>query len=658
MENSQPGLPLDTASPPAPVSGGGRGGAVGEGSGKLENAITQLITAEAWNLNASGLTRKPLSPLVAVPAPSLLSPTAGAEPQGGVALKVAATVLQPICLGDSPVVLPIHLQMAGSGVPPVGQAANASYLMTGQSPLSLPLVLEQQVFQHLSSPPLQQAAPCPATSLQNATLCPNTSMPFTQPQLLDQKPAGQLQDPGVLPLLQNPTFAAILQDLFPSQNTINSSSCHTPASTPVDHFSSTFFPTPPLMHPYSSPLSPLVPPATLLVPYPIIVPLPVPLPVPIPIPIPVPPSADSRVFVDPPKATCTSEKATQTSMRETPSPMYLPQPASPSYPSLAEGEVLDLSVKMLPVQTKQEVPLQQDSVLDLSLASRRKPRVPSLLGRELPGVCRPAQDAASAALSLEVLRPVECAQKLDSKLLSGLASLEFSRQHKWLVDSGGHPGGEPKGGGGNFEIVSTSQTAKVIVSVKDAMPAIFCGKIKGLSGVSTKNFSIKRDANQEAVLQQCLGARAPGELHGPTEALKKTSKNRAIKLKKVNSQEIHLLPIKKQRPWFEMFSRPSSDSRQSAVDVAFSWRADDEQTLEDRGLLAPGPRSKSGLWPRLHCLHEDAAATRVRGAEPERKTCPTRPDLRTNFIPHPAVGSEETATIHRLADICRFRSCT
>ncbi|MFT7799810.1 hypothetical protein AGIG_G4145 [Arapaima gigas] len=82
------------------------------------------------------------------------------------------------------------------------------------------------------------------------------------------------------------------------------------------------------------------------------------------------------------------------------------------------------------------------------------------------------------------------------------------------------------------------------------------------------------------------------------------------------------------------------------------------QTLEDRGLLAPGPRSKSGLWPRLHCLHEDAAATRVRGAEPERKTCPTRPDLRTNFIPHPAVGSEETATIHRLADICRFRSCT
>ncbi|KPP69922.1 retinoic acid-induced protein 2-like [Scleropages formosus] len=524
MENGQPGLPLDTASPPAPVNGGGRGATVGEGTAKLENAITQLITAEAWNLNTSGLARKPLSPLVAVPAPSLLGSTAGAEPQGGMALKVAATVLQPICLGESPVVLPIHLQMAGSGAPPLGPAANASYLMAGQGPVSLPLVLEQQVFQHLSSPSLQQGAPCPAASLQNGTLCQNTSLPFTQPQPLDQKSSGQPQDPGVLPLLQNPAFAAILQDLFPLQNNLNSSACHTAASTPTDHFSSTFFPPPPpLVHPYSSPLSPLVPPATLLVPYPIIVPLPVPLPVPIPVPIPIPQNADSKVFVDPPKPTCTLSKGTQTNAKETTGPVRLLQSAAPSPPFPAEGEVLDLSVKVLPVQTKQEVPLQQDSVLDLSVASRRKACVQSFLSREPPGACRSAQDAGSAALSLEVLRPMECAQKLDSKLLSGLASLEFSRQHKWVVDGSGRQGGEPKGsgGGGNFEI--------------------------GLSGVSTKNFSIKHDANQEAVLQQCFSARAPGELRGPTEALKKTSKNRAIKLKKVNSQEIHLLPIKKQR---------------------------------------------------------------------------------------------------------------
>lgn len=142
---------------------------------------------------------------------------------------------------------------------------------------------------------------------------------------------------------------------------------------------------------------------------------------------------------------------------------------------------------------------------------------------------------------------------MDSKLLGSLASVEFSRQHKWVVDS--TPGSSALGqdaslgGTGNLEIVSASQTAKVIVSVKDAIPAILCGKIKGLSGVSTKNFSIKRDAAQGTSLQQLYGVQhvPQGEQRNPNDPLKKTPKNRAIKLKKVSSQEIHFLPIKKQR---------------------------------------------------------------------------------------------------------------
>ncbi|KAJ8407232.1 hypothetical protein AAFF_G00278060 [Aldrovandia affinis] len=261
-DGQPPSQPLDAA--------GGQnaaGGGEGDGSGKLENSMTQLITAEAWNINSSGLMKKGLPPMVAVSAPSMVSP--GAESPGGVALKVAATVLQPICLGDSPVVLPIHLQMAGGAGAQVNQTGSSPYLMTSQGPVSLPLVLEQQVFQHLNSPVLQHGAPnCPTISLQNNVLCHNSSLSFGQPSPLDQKPAGQMQEPGVLPLLQNPGLAAILQDMFPSQNNLGSSTCHPAAPPPTDPFSSTFFPQPPLPHPYSSLLSPLVPPATCLSPTP------------------------------------------------------------------------------------------------------------------------------------------------------------------------------------------------------------------------------------------------------------------------------------------------------------------------------------------------------------------------------------------------------
>ncbi|KAG9348898.1 hypothetical protein JZ751_029215 [Albula glossodonta] len=543
QKDGQPSLPLEVTS-----SQGTAGGGEGDGSGKLENGMTQLITAEAWNINSSGLMKKALSPMVAVPAPSMVSPSN--ESPGGVALKVAATVLQPICLGDSPVVLPIHLQMAGSAAPQVNQAATSPYLMTSQGPVSLPLVLEQQVFQHLNSPVLPQGAPCPTISLQNNVLCHNSSLSFSQPSPLDQKPAGQAQEPGVIPLLQTPGLAAILQDMFPSQNNLGSSTCHPAAPPPTDPFSSPFFPQPPLPHPYSSLLSPLVPPATLLVPYPVIVPLPVPLPIPIPVPIPIPPTSESKGFADPPRPVCTMSKSTQTNAKEIPSPsqhysremaLLVPQLDSPSSGPLASGEVLDLSMKSPPFQTKQEVPVQQDSVLDLSVASVRKPCIQSYFSKDLPGgeldhTCRSGEETAHTALSLEVLRPLEHSQKLDSKILNGLASLEFSRQHKWVMDGGGGGGGrsgcEPKCSSGNFEIVSTSQTAKVIVSVKDAVPAIFCGKIKGLSGVSTKNFSIKQDANQQAVLQQCYERKAQAEQRDPNDPLKKTPKNRAIKLKK------------------------------------------------------------------------------------------------------------------------------
>ncbi|NXU35202.1 RAI2 protein, partial [Drymodes brunneopygia] len=339
-----PNLPMDVTNSPSAMA-----------NNKLENGVAQLITAEAWNINSADLMKKALSPLVTVPAPSILTPPA--ESQSGVALKVAATVLQPICLGDSPVVLPIHLQVAGSAAPQM-PATNAAtpYVMTTQGPVPLPVLLEQHVFQHLNSPlVLPPGAACPASPL-HAGLFPGTATPVGQPQLLDPKPSGQAQEPVLPPVFQTPGFAAVLQDLFPSQGALGSAPCQPPPD---------YTTLPPQA--FSSPLSPLA----------------------------------------------------------------------------------------------------------------------------------------------------------------------------------GRAGCEPKAGN-NIEIVSTSQTAKVIVSVKDAVPTIFCGKIKGLSGVSTKNFSFKRDLPQDSVLQ-CYDVKSPPEPRDSAEALRKPVKNRSVKLKKMNSPEIHILPIKKQR---------------------------------------------------------------------------------------------------------------
>lgn len=505
---------------------------VGEVPSKVEDGANPPISSAD-----SCSTKGGLSNLPEPPTPSVVSPTA--ESPAGVALKVATTVLHPVCLGESPLMLPIHLQMTGAAGPQLGQMGAAPYLIANQSPVSFPLVLDQQVIQHMSPSVIPQTANCPQLPLQNNVLCQNP-LAFGLPSPIEQKSAGQTQDANLLSLLQNPAFAAIIQDLFPSQ--AGSSTCQTTNST--------FFPLPPLTPPYSSPLTPLVPPATLLVPYPVIIPLPVPLPVPLPIPIPVPQSEDSKGNM--PKPVCTVSKSTQTSPKDTTSPLsgkcgpsFQPQNVTPSLLPQDEGQALDLSVRGCPVELKQEYPSpQQDSVLDLSVPGVRKRCVQS--DREV--AFRAGPGTGGTPLSLGVT------QSLDSKLLGSLASLEFSRQHKWVVDSGA--GGSSSrsqeaslSGAGNLEIVSTSQTAKVIVSVKDGIPAILCGKIKGLSGVSTKNFSIKRDGSQGASLQQLYGvpSGSHGEGNDPNNSLKKISKNRAIKLKKVSSQEIHFLPVKKQR---------------------------------------------------------------------------------------------------------------
>ncbi|XP_075054183.1 retinoic acid-induced protein 2 [Mixophyes fleayi] len=526
---------------------------------KLENGVAQLITAEAWNINPSGLMKKALSPLVTVPAAPVLSPSS--DSQSGVALKVAATVLQPICLGESPVVLPIHWQVAGGTTSQMSTNSNSTpYVITTQGPVPLPVLLEQHVFQHLNSPlVLPQGPPCPGATIQNH-IFPGTAATVGQPQILDQKTSSPVQESVLPPVFQTPGFSAVLQDLFSSPNSIGTPS---PCHVSPDYASANTHSIPPQV--FNSSLSPLVPPATLLVPYPVIVPLPVPVPIPIPIPIPIP-QTECKGNVEHPSPTVQTPKnckATQTPLeKEEVKPFEFT--AKTEFTQFHrhsvikinnENEALDLSMKNEPLVKTNDLNnavLQEDGVLDLSVpVYKRFGNTSTLVGTSVS--CGSMSDPLSHSLSKSypiatfnnpTLVHHELTQKQDSRVIC-TNSAELIRQQKWVSEQSSRAGYEPKASN-NIELVSSSQTAKVIVSVKDAVPAIFCGKIKGLSGVSTKNFSFKRDLPQDSVMQN-YDVKSQSEVRENVDALRKPVKNRNVKLKKMNSQEIHILPIKKQR---------------------------------------------------------------------------------------------------------------
>nr|XP_019610940.1 PREDICTED: retinoic acid-induced protein 2 isoform X3 [Rhinolophus sinicus] len=377
--------------------------------------------------------------------------------------------------------------------------------------------------------------PCSSSAIHN-NLFQAAEDPEAQPQLLDLRIPSQPQEP-TLP------FEAVLQNLFPSQGSLGPPPCQPPPG---------YAPVPP--QPFNPPLSPLVPPATLLVPYPVIVPLPVPIP--IPIPIPVPQSSESKFspsFPKPPSSFGLHPfKATQTSVeKEELKPFNILQPKE--YFQLgrhtvikmgSENEALDLSMKSVPwLKAGKVTPqiCQEDAALDLSLAAHRKSEPPPATlcnsSRSVNSPCHMVMEKRPRGMEMPFVPATtyEASAMMNSRIRSNDTAQ--------LLSQPSQPSSEVKAEN-NIEMVSESQASKVIVSVEDAVPTIFCGKIKGLSGVSTKNFSFKRE---DSVFQGYDINGQGEESMGNTEALRKSVKNRSIKFKKVNSQEIHMLPIKKQR---------------------------------------------------------------------------------------------------------------
>ncbi|XP_072527311.1 retinoic acid-induced protein 2-like [Salminus brasiliensis] len=447
-----------------------------EGVQDLDN---RTPSAHAWSNSLNESARQPLS---AEPQDSaLLTPLT--EPSLGLFLKTATSLLQPVCLGASPVVVPGYLQ----GVP---GGADTPVIAPGTGSLTLPLILDQPGLRYSRSQLLLQSS-ClmpeqqhMSGAEQNCGPSQNPSMPLSQTQHIEGKPD---------PALHCSEFSTVLQEPFPVLRNCGSSACQGTRSVPSNSFSTSLSAQDAIL-PYlytGLPLVSLVPPATLLVPYPLIVPLPVPLPIPVPIPVPFP---DSKVLSGPSCAASTTKKnkGTQTTVNHNRNSdcRFLQLLALPT-PSVSQQEVLDLRIKVAPVRAKQEAQfsLLQDSALDLSVAKQQY--LESCSGNKLK--CH-ENSSTNAELAERITSPIKHSQGHEPDRLHNHSNIDFGVQCKWTME--------------DCFTKSIEKSPGRAVSPLQA-PAVFCKKL----------------------------VRQPQE-HMLT--------NRVVRLKRVTSRNMNIYPIKKQ----------------------------------------------------------------------------------------------------------------
>lgn len=258
------------------------------------------------------------------------------------ALKVATSLLQSVILENRPVVLPVNLQLAGGLPPQLDETGLSPLILPASSTVSMPLVLDEPLNSHL--PPSLRS--CPFANIQISTLLEN---------LLSSQPEALVYHTDA-PVFQSRETATCLQDLRPSLSNCASAEYQMTGPDQPSSLPSNFWPRE-IVQPTSTPMTSLIPPATLLVPYPFVVPLPVPLPIPIPIPIQIPQSLDSKTFIKMSERGSMIDKSTRS----------MACPEFPHTPSVSQDEVLDLSLKA--TQTKREYVLSAspNSALDLSV---------------------------------------------------------------------------------------------------------------------------------------------------------------------------------------------------------------------------------------------------------------------------------------------------
>ncbi|KAF4093266.1 hypothetical protein AMELA_G00000320 [Ameiurus melas] len=468
------------------------GGDETEAHKEAEALEEHTLPSENWSKTSNTPTGPVHSSEVAVEDSTVSIPFS--EPLLGLILKMPAS-LQPMCFGGSPVMLPVEAQLAG-GVEP--QTVATPVITPTPGCITLPVIFDQphmQCLSCLSSCPITEQQSLPQSLQQNNGLSQNLS------QSGDGK--SNISRPSENTATHSSEFLAALREFFPFLRNDSSSACPRSSLFPLNAFSRGFIPPDTtLSHLFTgSPLVSLVPPATLLVPFPLVVPLPVPLP----IPIPIPPFTDSRA-----SHSMKTSTSTQTMTEDIPvctkNTMsgydFLQLPTLPP-PPVSQEEVLDLTVKVVPIQTKQEAQISfcQDNVLDLSLAN--KSRLEPGKDTKLKHHGRNSTNGESTKLIL----PVKCSQTQVSGQSNGYSDVGCSMRYKWTTQEH-YKNDAKKYSSQNGRVMTPKQIPRVTRSTTDTS-VMFCEKL------------VRPPQGQ--VLQ-----------------------SRVVKQKRMTSQNINIPPIKKQ----------------------------------------------------------------------------------------------------------------
>ncbi|XP_017721946.1 PREDICTED: sine oculis-binding protein homolog, partial [Rhinopithecus bieti] len=259
---------------------------------KAEGTGVQLLTPDSWNIPLTDARRKAPSPVATAgqsqgPGPSASTTVSPSDTANCSVTKIPTPVPKSIPISETPNIPPVSVQPPASIGPPLGVPPRSPpMVMTNRGPVPLPIFMEQQIMQQIRPPFIRgppHHASNPNSPLSNPMLpgigpppggprnLGPTSSPMHRPMLSPHiHPPSTPTMPGNPPgLLPPPPPGAPLPSLpFP----------------PVSMMPNGPMPVPQMMNFGLPSLAPLVPPPTLLVPYPVIVPLPVPIPIPIPIP--------------------------------------------------------------------------------------------------------------------------------------------------------------------------------------------------------------------------------------------------------------------------------------------------------------------------------------------------------------------------------------
>lgn len=283
-KETQAALPGALCNPPLSAADGKSEGATG----------VQLLTPESWSMPLSELRRKAPSPGGAVStagpsvsasgSPSEHSAVCSSASSSSSSSSSSAKNPTPRPPHESPTVPPpppppvpgLHPAL---GVPP----GSPPMVMTPRGPVPLPLFMEHQMMQQMRPPFLRPPhTPGPNSPLSNPMI-PGITGPAPPRNL--GPPSSPMHRPLLSPHM-HPSSTPSLATGNPPGLMPPHPGAHMPGLPfpPVNMMPAGPLPVPPMMNFGLPSLAPLVPPPTLLVPYPVIVPLPVPIPIPVPIP--------------------------------------------------------------------------------------------------------------------------------------------------------------------------------------------------------------------------------------------------------------------------------------------------------------------------------------------------------------------------------------